>query len=143
MNLNLTLKKGFSDLKFGLTTQAVETLLGKPDLSFDDEEFNIIWLYNELKLRLTFYADEDFKLGYIICSHLDLTVFDTQIINQSVSLILDLFKSKGIHTWEKEQFDTVFNYFNEDNWVVLITEFDVVNKVEIGVVQKNLDEFDW
>ena len=143
MNLNLILKKGFSDIKFGLTTKAVESILGKPNLTFNDDDDNIIWLYNELKLRLTFYADEDFRMGYIICSHLNVKIFEDNILEKPIEEVINNMKKKGLSTWETEQFDSTFNYFNEDNWLVLQSEFGLVNKVELGVVQKNLDEFNW
>lgn len=143
MKLSLKLKKGIGLLLFGQTTKQVEAILGKPSLSFDDEDYNKIWLYNELKLRLTFYADEDFKMGYLICSHPEMTLFEEKIYQKSIEELLNLLKHKGIHTFEEEQFDSVFNHFNEDNWIILQSEFGVLTKIELGVVQKNLDEFDW
>jgi hypothetical protein len=143
MTLNLLIRKGIGLLNFGQSTKQVETLLGKPDLAFDDEDFNKIWLYNALKLRLTFYADEDFKLGYLICSHPDMTLFEEKIYQKSIDEVLNLLKTKGIQTFEEEQFDSVFNYFNEDHWLIVQSEFGCVIKIELGVVAKNMDEFDW
>ena len=39
------------------------------DKQFLDEDDNVILLYNQHKWRLTFYADEELKLGYIITSN--------------------------------------------------------------------------
>lgn len=143
MQLNLILKTGIADLKFGMIQNAVEALLGQPDLVFNDDDENIIWLYNVHKLRLTFYADEDFKLGYVVCSHPDMTIFNEKIYQKPVDEVLALFKKQGITNWEEEKLDAVFIYFNEDHWVVLQIEFGELSRIELGVVQKNLDEFDW
>ena len=45
-------------------------------------------------------------------------------------------------TWEKENFDLAENYFNEENWLILVSEFNKIVKVELGCIIKN-DEFDW
>ena len=54
----------------------VEAIYGKPDKQFKDEDKNIILVYNKFKWRLTFYEDEDFRLGYIISSNPELTLFN-------------------------------------------------------------------
>ena len=54
----------------------------------------------------------------------------------------DLSKN-GITKFTQESFDTFENYFNEDNWFILQTEFDEVVKFEIGAIINNKDEFDW
>jgi pyruvate/oxaloacetate carboxyltransferase len=82
-------------------------------------------------------------MGYIICSHLNVKIFEDNILEKPIEEVINNMKKKGLSTWETEQFDSTFNYFNEDNWLVLQTEFGLVNKVELGVVQKNLDEFNW
>jgi len=46
-------------------------------------------------------------------------------------------------TWENEDFDLAENHFNEDNWLILQTEFGVIAKIEIGAIINNADEFDW
>jgi hypothetical protein len=72
----------------------VERLYGKPDLIFDDEDDNTIVLYNSLKCRLTFYADEDFKLGYIIVSNPEATLWGQKILGSPFSKIGKLFLIK-------------------------------------------------
>ena len=51
--------------------------------------------------------------------------------------------TKGITKYNQQTFDTFENYFNEDNWFILQTEFDEVVKFEIGAIINNKDEFDW
>ena len=50
---------------------------------------------------------------------------------------------KGFTKFAEEDFDTFENYFNEDNWFILQTEFDEVVKFEIGAIINAKDEFDW
>ena len=44
--------------------------------------------------------------------------------------------------YKQEEFDLAVNYFNEDNWLILVSEFDTIVKVELGCIIVN-DEFDW
>ncbi len=138
--MKLNPKSGIDSLLFGMKQQDVMALYGTPDKKFEDDDNNIIFLYNQQKLRLTFYEDEDFRLGYIITSNENATLLDKKVIGCNVkSLIADLpFKS-----WEKEDFDSTENHFNESNWLTLQSEFDVVIRIELGAIIKDNDEFDW
>lgn len=138
--MKLNPKNGIDSLLFGMKQQDVTALYGAPDKKFEDDDNNIIFLYNQHKLRLTFYEDEDFRLGYIITSNENATLLDKKVIGCNVkSLITDLpFKS-----WEKEDFDSTENHFNESNWLTLQSEFDVVIRIELGAIIKDNDEFDW
>lgn len=138
--MKLNPKNGIENLLFGMKEQDVIKLYGLPDKKFKDDDGNTIFLYNQHKLRLTFYEDEDFRLGYLITSNENALLFDKKVIGCDVkSLLADLpFKS-----WEKEDFDSTENHFNESNWLTLQSEYDVVIRVELGAIIKDNDEFDW
>ncbi|MEZ4838674.1 hypothetical protein [Flavobacterium sp.] len=136
-------KFGYDQLLFGMKQNDVEAIYGKPNHSFIDDEDNVIMLYNLLKARLTFYAEEDFKLGYIIISNPNAVLFGEKIISKNANESKAFLSKKGLKSFESESFDTVTNLFNEDFWTILQTEFDEVIKVEIGAIIKNQDEFDW
>lgn len=136
-------KFGYDQLLFGMKQKDVEAVYGKANHSFIDDEDNIVLMYNALKARLTFYAEEDFKLGYIIISNPDATLFTQKIIGQKANDAKAFLNQKGLKSFEAESFDSFTNFFNEDFWIILQTEFDEVIKVEIGAIIKNEDEFDW
>jgi hypothetical protein len=45
------------------------TAIYKPDRNYKDEDDNVIFAYNTLKNCLTFYKEEEFKLGYMVASN--------------------------------------------------------------------------
>jgi hypothetical protein len=94
-------------------------------------------------MRLTFYKDEEFKLGYIVASSSELELLGSSIIGKKINEAKADLVSKGLVKFTQEDFDTFENYFNEDNWVILQTEFDEVVKVELGAIINDKDEFDW
>ncbi|RZJ30208.1 MAG: hypothetical protein EOO48_05560 [Flavobacterium sp.] len=136
-------KNGIDKLLFGMKRNDVAAIYGKPDKEFTDEDSNIIYLYNQQKLRLTFYEDEDFRLGYIISSNPELELFGEKLIGKSATAVKEAASAKGLRSWESEDFDMAENHFNEENWLILQSEFGEVIKVELGVVAKNMDDFDW
>ena len=140
--MKLDPKTGIGPFIFGMKRPDVEKLSGKPDKSFSDEEENVIWLYHDTRCRLTFYADEDFRLGYIICAHPELEFGGNRLIGQNLGNAKAALSKIG-GKWESESFDMTDNHFNEENWLILQSEFGAVTKVELGVVAKNLDDFDW
>ena len=138
--MKINLKNGIDTLLFGMKQKNVEALYGLPSEQFKDEDGNSIYLYNDQKMRLTFYEDEAFRLGYIISSNSELTLFDKKIMGQNCATVKSELPFK---TWEQEDFDSVENHFNESNWLTLVSEFGVITKVEIGAIINDNDEFEW
>ncbi len=137
-------KIGMDALVFGMRPKDVEKIYGAPDKQFKDEEENSIYLYNQYKWRLTFYAEEDFRLGYIISSHANLELFGNKVIGEPISNIVSLLQSKNFKPLEIESFDSVDNYFNESNWMIFQSEFQTIIRLELGAVFNDKeDEFDW
>ena len=136
-------KNGIDKLIFGMKKKDVSAVYGSPDKHFKDDEKNEIWLYNDKKMRLTFYEDEDEKLGYIITSNPDLELFSQKIINQDWEIIEKLVLDKGIKALEKETFDSIDNFFNESNWMTFQVEFGQVIRLELGATFNDKDEFDF
>lgn len=136
-------KNGIDKLLFGMKQNDVIALYGKPNRNYKDEDDNVIFAYNNLKMRLTFYQEEDFRLGYIVASSPDLDLFGNKIIGTNINDAKKELATKGITKFTQEDFDTFENYFNEENWFILQTEFDEVVKFEIGAIINGKDEFDW
>lgn len=141
--MKIVLKNGIDKLLFGMKQQDVTSLYGNPDKNYKDEDNNIVFLYNKLKLRLTFYSDEDFRLGYIITSNPEAELFEKKVIGRSFSDIKDDVSKKGITKFSKDEFDGYENFSNEDNWIIFQTEFAEVTKFEIGAMLDSNDEFEW
>jgi hypothetical protein len=138
--MKLNPKNGIDQLLFGMKQKDVIALCGAPNKQFEDDDSNIIYLYNETKLRLTFYEDEDFRLGYIITSNPEVILLDNKVIGRNVTEVKAALPFK---TWEQEDFDATVNHFNESNWLILQSEFETVIRVEIGAIINDNDEFDW
>jgi hypothetical protein len=141
--MKINLKNGIDKLLFGMKQNDVIALYGKPNRNYKDEDDNQIFAYNTLKMRLTFYQEEDLKLGYIVASSPDLELLGNTIIGKKISEVKKELATKDITKFTQEDFDTFENYFNEDNWFILQTEFDEVVKFEIGAIINAKDEFDW
>ncbi|WP_297518489.1 hypothetical protein [Flavobacterium sp.] len=134
-------KNGLAHLLFGMKTNDVVAQLGLPNRQFQDEDGNSIYLYDSHKLRLTFYADEDFRLGYAITSSPDALLLGHTIIGASITELLEVLP---FSSWETEDFDSVTNYFNESNWLTLQVEYGQVIRVEIGaLIDEVSDVFLW
>jgi hypothetical protein len=136
----INLKNGIDKLLFGMKQKDVEAVLGNPNKQFKDDDENVIYLYNDQKLRLTFYEDEDFRLGYMISSNPDATVLNQVVIGKNIN---DVKSILPFSTWEIEEFDSTENHFNESNWLILQSEFDIIIRVEVGAIINDNDEFEW
>lgn len=141
--MKINLKSGIDQLLFGMKQNDVTAIYGKPDRNYKDEDDNVILVYNKLKMRLTFYQEEELRLGYIVASSPKLELFGNLIIDKPITSVKKELAAKEITKFTQEEFDTFENYFNEDNWFILQTEFEEVVKFEIGAIINQKDEFDW
>jgi hypothetical protein len=110
---------------------------------FKDDEDNIVYVYNKEKMKLTFYAEEDFRLGYMTMSNPELTLFANKIVHQSWDMVNGNLALQKITKFEATDEDGITMYFNEDNWLLLFVEYDEVVRVELGAVINDKDEFSW
>jgi hypothetical protein len=94
--MKINLKNGIDKLIFGMKQNDVTAIYGKPDRNYKDEDDNVIFAYNALKMRLTFYVEEDFKLGYIVASSPELEVFGYKIINRKISEVKKIWLPKEL-----------------------------------------------
>lgn len=141
--MKINLKNGIDQLLFGMKQNDVIALYGKPNKQYSDEDDNVIFVYTTQKMRLTFYKDEEFRMGYIVASRGDLEFFGTKIIGKQIKDVQEIALQNGIIKFTKEGFDTFENYFNEDNWIIFQTEFEEVIKFEIGAIINAKDDFEW
>ncbi len=142
--MEIKLKYGIDKLLFGMKQKDVEALYGKPSKQYEDEEENVVYLYNNEKMRLTFYVEEDFRLGYITSSNKNLQLFGNSIIGKQWKEVEAVLESKKLNVFTNEQIDGTDNYFFETNWLYVNVDYDIVYKVEVGAVFTDTkDEFAW
>jgi hypothetical protein len=141
--MEIKLQHGFDRLLFGMTQKYVETLYGKPNRVIKDEEDNIIYVYNQEKMKLTFYADEDFRLGYITISNPAATLLGSKALQTVWDLVQDTLALNKIDKYDQHEEDGVQIYFNEENWLMLYVDYNEVVKIEIGAIINDKDEFNW
>ena len=144
--MDIKLGLGIEDIHFGMTQDEIESLLGKPDRTCKDEEYGEsepMIQYNSIKTRLTFYKNNNGKLGYIRSSNPDLKYKNQRIIGKTILESLNVFNDIPKDKWELEQYDFWIQYFNEDWWITLRFDYDKLSEIEIGVPFKNDEEYDW
>lgn len=141
--MKINLRSGIGELLFGMKEKDVKALYGEPDRSYKDEDKNVIYLYNDKKLRLTFYQDEEFRLGYIIGAHPELELFSAKVVGEKWVALEERLRNNRIAGLENETIDASETYFNEANWIIFQVEFGEVTKVELGAIINAKDEFDW
>lgn len=141
--MELKPRYGMDALLFGMKQADVEQRYGRPDRRFEDEDHHVIYVYFEKQLRLTFYEDEDLRLGYLITANPEALLFGKPVIGQRTTEVKKNLEGSNISAWEHETVDITENDFNESNWIILQSEFGRVVKVELGAIIKDQDNFDW
>jgi len=143
-NMEIKLKFGIDKLLFGMKQKDVEALYGKPSSRYEDEEENVVYIYNELKMRLTFYDEEDLRLGYITSTNENLELFGKKIVGQYWTDVKTVLAENKLAQFETEISDGTENYFFETNWLFVTVDYGRVFKIEIGAIfTDNEDDFDW
>jgi hypothetical protein len=141
--MEIKLKYGIDNLLFGMKEQDVTKILGKPDTQYKDEEENVVFMYNARKLRLIFYKEEDFKLGYITTTNPVVKLLNTLIIGKNWSEVYPVLEKNKLKSFETDTSEGMVSYFNEENWLFIHVDYNEIVKIEVGAVFSDKDEFDW
>jgi hypothetical protein len=142
--MEIKLKFGIDKLLFGMKQKDVEAIYGKPNAQYNDEEENIVYVYNAHKMRLTFYDEEELRLGYITSTNDGLELFGEKIIGKKWSDVKTVLSENKLTQFETEIVDGTENYFFETNWLFVNVDYGIVFKIEIGAIfTDNDDDFDW
>ena len=141
--MEIKLKYGIDNLLFGMKEQDVTKILGKPDTQYKDEEENVVFMYNARKLRLIFYKEEAFKLGYMTTTNPIVKLFNTTLIRKNWSDVQPVLEKNKVKSFETDTVEGMMSYFNEENWLFIHVDYNEIVKIEVGAVFSDKDEFDW
>lgn len=141
--MEIKLKYGIDNLLFGMKEQDVTKILGKPDTQYKDEEENVVFMYNSRKLRLIFYKEESFRLGYMTTTNPIIKLFNTTVIGKNWSDVFSVLEKNKVKSFETDTVEGMISYFNEENWLFFHVDYNEIVKIEIGAVFSDKDEFDW
>lgn len=138
-------KYGIGDFSFGMKTEEIIKKLGKPDKIYQDEEDEneLLYQYNKLKIKFTFYQEHEGKLGYIRCSNPGLTFKGKPVIQAPIDKVKGEVFAQVIKKWDVEDYNSFVTYISEEHSLVLNVEYDEVTDIELGVPVKNEEEYDW
>lgn len=127
-----------------MTFKQVQKILKKPDRIIpdtDDDVFRAEW--NNLKLRLTFSEDENDRLTYFVTKNNELIYNNNKIIGVDINNIKDNVFGDLIKKWEIDNYELFSVHFDQKNWISIHSEFDIIDKIEMGVPFKNDNEYKW
>lgn len=142
--MEIKLKYGIDNLLFGMKEQDVTKILGKPDTQYKDEEENIVFMYNSRKLRLVFYKEEAYRLGYMTTTNPNVKLFTEKVIGKNWSEVYPVLEKNKVKSFETDTSEGMISYFNEENWLFIHVEYNEIFKIELGAVFKGKeDDFDW
>jgi hypothetical protein len=134
INKDIRLGKGLGKIKFGLTMEEVEELLGEPEeveASDEDDEFeHQAWNYWEDGYSLYFDKEDDYKLSCIETANREVQLWGERVFEMSKDQVIRLFADNDITnpeeeeeeagetrlSYEKEMIDL---YFDEDQLIAI------------------------
>ncbi len=126
---------GLEEIEFGMKLPQVEVLLGNFDeqLIDEDDSNKLIYVFNEKKISLSFYKDAESRLGYIETSNPSITFGGIQIFDKNIDFVKKEVFGKRIESWESDKLFSFTSHFNEEYWISLLSEYEKVTKLELGV----------
>jgi len=143
-NIEISLKIGLNELKFGLTSDEVLKILGNPDEkeNIQEEEGNTeIWFYDEDGITVFFDVKENMRCILLETEHENTLLFGSKIFELNEKNIKELFEKNGYsdfqednETWGEKCLsidDAVVDIYFEKKKVVAVSwgvEYDNNNK---------------
>lgn len=145
INKDIRLGKGLGKIKFGLTRDEVEELIGEPEEveeSDEEDEFeHEAWNYWEEGYSLYFDKEDDYRLSCIETANREVQLWDERIFEMSQDQLKTLFADHGIEGLEEEEMEggeTRISY--ESEMIDLYFDEDQLIAVNFGVfIDDNLE----
>ncbi len=120
---------GLDNLVFGMSQDEVKSILGIPD-KINDEDYAIVFYFNDNMLKAKFDKDEKLKLYSIEVVNRDARIFGKNLFGKSKEEITLILKSLGYSKIEYEDYDTFDTLFCEEIWTTFGFEFDRLHDIE-------------
>ncbi len=145
INKDIRLGKGLGKIKFGLTREEVEELIGEPEEieeSEEEDEFeHEAWNYWEDGYSLYFDKEDDYRLSCIETANRDMLLWNERIFEMSQKQLVQLFADNDItnpDVEEMEEGETRISY--EKEMIDLYFDEDQLIAVNFGVfIDDNLE----
>jgi hypothetical protein len=134
INKDIRLGKGLGKIKFGLTMEEVEDLIGEPEEveeSDEEDEFeHEAWNYWEEGYSLYFDKEDDYRLSCIETANREVQIWGERVFEMSKEQLMQLFADNGITGPEEEETETgetrlsferemIDLYFDEDQLIAI------------------------
>jgi hypothetical protein len=111
MKLEINPHVGIGAIRFGMTRDEVNKILGEPDetelfsLEEEDEELTETWHYDELEISMSFEEDLDFRLTTIATSSDDCLLLNKNVVGMSEGELKSFLESQNFGTIEEEDIE--------------------------------------
>lgn len=132
-NLEIKIKEGLNELKFGLGMDDVKKILGNPDeteITEEADEQTEIWYYWEDGVIVFFDLNLDKRCICLELENTDVLLFGKKVTDLDEESVTKLFKEKGfsefeteVETWGEKRLsieDAVVDIYFEDKEIVAI-----------------------
>ena len=132
-NIEIKIKEGLNELKFGLTMDAVKKMLGNPDETekvSEDEGNTEIWYYDEDGITVFFGEEEGWRCICVETDNEEAEIFGKKIIDIKGAQIEELFSENGyndfeteVEAWGEKRMsinDAVIDFYLEDDEIVAV-----------------------
>lgn len=97
---------GFDKIKFGMTQDEVESILGEPDeveeQNYGDGESAEVYYYDEIGVSMSFDAEEEFRLVEISLEDEEFILLDTIHVGQPLEEVLSLADKAELGEYDSE-----------------------------------------
>ena len=140
--LDIRLKEGFGNLKFGDSPEHVSAMLGDPDEAedleneFEEETHTVLWNYWDQAISLFFEGVDKQSLSSIETDNIKTTLFGKKVFDLNEKQVIDLMHQNGfkeidteVETWGEKRvsFDDAqidFYFLNDQvsivSWGVIV-----------------------
>ncbi len=143
--MELRLGVGIGDFIFGRMFTEIIGHCGDPDniTQDEDDDNQLLYHYNDLRCRFTFYATEGDRLCYIRSSNPKIVFAGKKLIGAHIDDAKAILHAECPEEWEDEDCHFFSTHLYEPHWLIFNTEYDRVTGLELGLPFKNEEEYDW
>ncbi len=140
--MNIVVGRGVNEILFGISRESLISKIGEPDKVSLSELINYaVFIYNDQMTKYKFNQEENYILTSIESKNPQVRLYNKCIIGYKKDALLEFLKSKGVVSFEYEEYEFFETVYCEEISATFEIEFNKVVGIEFSPLYDDIGDY--
>lgn len=140
--MNIVVGRGVNEILFGISRESLISKIGEPDKVSLSELINYaVFIYNDQMTKYEFNQEENYILTSIESKNPQVMLYNKCIIGYKKDALLEFLKSKGVVSFDYEEYEFFETIYCEEISATFEIEFNRVVGIEFSPLYDDIGDY--